>query len=145
LIVLKSATTEDPATVATAVANILAAPNAGLPREIAEVECFASAVRRVLEADLPADVERRILAVLARRAARTALPLLTLAAIEREILPEEGPALPPRDWEAAQRRLGRAGYSSCPLCCGAVAGADEIRRISERRRATSVITGGHRG
>jgi hypothetical protein len=128
---------EDPATVARAVALILdATPTPELlelPHAILELHHLRSATRRVIEADLPEEDERRLLRGLGRVAARCRLPLWAIDAITAE-LPEPEPwPVPPLSRESAAARLRRAGYGDCPVCLVPVPAEAEIEHWRRRR------------
>jgi hypothetical protein len=107
---------EDVSTVGQLVAAILDGVVGDLPAEIAEIVKLRSATRRVLEAGLaPAD-EERFLRALARQAARSALPLWSLQALEAELIEPDPPMLLPREAVARARTLRRWGNRECPTC-----------------------------
>jgi hypothetical protein len=125
---------ENGASVGEVVATILDAFVPETPLELQDVVRIRSATRRVLEADLPPEDEDRLLAGLARQAARSPLPLWALEAMEAEILEPEPPELLPRDVVGRARALRRSGYSACPTCRLALITEFEIDRDGRRRR-----------
>jgi hypothetical protein len=102
--------------VARAVAAILDAPVREVPAELVDVVRIRSATRRILEAHLPAGDEHRLLDALAKQAARTALPVWALAAMESELAEPEAPELLPAGEVARARMLHRQGFAACPVC-----------------------------
>jgi hypothetical protein len=88
----------------------------------------------VLEADLPPEDEDRLLAGLARQAARSPLPLWALASMEAEILGPEPSDLLPSDVVGRARTLRLSGHGSCPTCRQSLISEAEIDRDARRRR-----------
>jgi hypothetical protein len=101
--------TDDVAIVREIAAAILDAFVPDTPLELVDVVRLRSATRRVLEAHLPPEDEDRLLAGLARRAARSPLPLWALAAMEAELLEPEPPDLLPVDVVGRARTLRQWG------------------------------------
>ena len=111
------ANVEDVTTVGGLVAEFLDARiDPDIPPELRDVVRLRAATRRVLEARLPPEDEDRLFGGLARQAARSLLPLWSLAAMEAEILEPEQLELLPRDVVARARALRRWGHSACPTC-----------------------------
>jgi hypothetical protein len=125
---------ENVTTVGAAVAKILDAAVPDTPLELQDVVRIRSAVRRVLEADLAPEHEDRLLAGLARQAARSPLPLWALAAMEAEILEPDPPALLPSDVVGRARTLRRWGHGACPTCRVPLLTEFEINRDERRRK-----------
>ena len=125
------------ATVVRQVATILDSPplpeEHGLPSCILEVRRIQSGVGAVLEANLEAEDEARLLAALARQAARAQLPEMALDAIVSEINRPAPPGPAPTSWQAL-RRLHRAGYLLCPACRRDVPSPALIDRLEARHR-----------
>jgi hypothetical protein len=109
-VVVEPDVSENAATVGAVVAEILdALIDPDIPLELRDVVRLRSATRRVLEAHLPPEDEDRLLAGLARRAARSALPLWSLAAMEAEILEPEQLELLPTDVVGRAARFAAGG------------------------------------
>jgi hypothetical protein len=125
---------ENEATVGEIVAGILDAFVPETPLELQAVVRIRSATRRVLEAHLPPEHEDRLLAGLARQAARSPLPLWSLAAMEAELLGPEPLALLPSDVVGRARTLRLWGHGSCPTCRQSLITEAEIDRDTRRRR-----------
>ncbi len=125
---------EDVATIGKVVAAILDALIPDVPSELQDVVRLRSATRRVLEAGLPPEHEDRLLAGLARQAARSPLPLWALAAMEAELLRPEPPQLLPPDVVGRARVLRAWGHGSCPTCRQSLITEAEIDRDARRRR-----------
>jgi hypothetical protein len=126
--------TEDVWTVGELVAGILDAFVPETPLELQDVVRIRAAVRRVLEAHLAPEDEDRLLAGLARAAARSPLPLWSLAAMEAEILGGEPPELLPLDVVGRARTLRLWGHGRCPACRQPLISEAEIDRDARRRR-----------
>jgi hypothetical protein len=116
------------------VATILDAFVPETPLELQDVVRIRAAVRRVLEAHLAPEDEDRLLAGLARQAARSPLPIWSLAAIEAELLGPEPVELLPSDVVSRARTLRAWGHSRCPTCREALPTEFEIDRDHRRRR-----------
>lgn len=125
---------ENVTTVGAAVASILDGAVPDTPLELQDIVRIRSAVRRVLEAGLAPEDEDRLLAALARAAARSPLPLWSLAAMEAEILEPDPPALLPSDVVGRARTLRRWGHGACPTCRVPLLTEFEIDRDERRRR-----------
>lgn len=125
---------EDVATVRAVVAEILDVLVPDVPHELQDVVRLRSATRRVLEAHLPPVHEDHLLAGLARAAARSALPLWSLSAIEAEILEPEPAKLLPTDVVGRARTLRQWGNRECPTCRMPLITEVEADRDARRRR-----------
>lgn len=125
---------EEVATVREVVAGILDAFVPDTPVELQDVVRIRSATRRVLEAHLPPEDEDRMLAGLARQAARSPLPLWALAAMEAELLEPDPPELLPSDVVGRARTLRTWGHSACPTCRVPLITEFEIDRHERRRK-----------
>jgi hypothetical protein len=119
------------------VAEILEAPGPGdVPEALAEVGRFQSAARRIIEADLPAEDEQRLLYALYGLARDTAeLVELAIAGIDWELAAAaDVTPIPSAGWVGSQRRLRAAGFECCPLCDAKIATEGELRRYLQRLR-----------
>jgi len=119
------------------VAEILEAPGRGdVPQALEEVGRFQSAARRIIEADLPAAEEERLLVALYGLARDTAeLVELAVAGIDWELAAAaDVTPMPSAGWIGSQRRLRAAGFECCPLCDATIATEGELRRYLQRLR-----------
>jgi hypothetical protein len=130
----RQARRENAATVGTIVAAILDALVPETPLELQDVVRIRSATRRVLEARLSPQDEDRLLAGLARQAARSPLPPWALEAMEREILEPEPPDFLPADAVGRARTLRSWGHGTCPTCRKPLLTETEIDRDARRRK-----------
>jgi hypothetical protein len=128
------ADSENVAIIGKIVAAILDAFVPETPLELHDVVRIRAATRRVLEAHLAPEDEDRLLAGLARQAARSPLPLWSLAAMEAELLRPEPLELLPSDVVGRARTLRAWGHSRCPTCHEALLTEFEIDRDDRRRR-----------
>jgi hypothetical protein len=128
------ADSENVAIIGKIVAAILDAFVPETPLELHDVVRIRAATRRVLEAHLAPEDEDRLLAGLARQAARSPLPLWSLAAMEAELLGPEPLELLPWDVVGRARTLRLWGHGSCPTCRQSLITEAEIDRDARRRR-----------
>jgi hypothetical protein len=124
---------EDGRSVAEAVAQILDTSDREHHPAIGELVRIRSATRRVIEADLDAADEDRLLRGIAAQAVKAQLPMWALDAILAELRDPEPWPVPPLTWEQAQRRLRQQGAMECPVCRTPVPSETEFRRWERRR------------
>jgi hypothetical protein len=120
---------EDPTSVADIVDAILDSTVPDAPPEVATIVRIRAATRRVLEAELVAEAEEGLLRLLARRAARTVLPLWALDAMLVELAePELPPGLVPNEPLGRLEALRRQGFGACPTCQRLIPSELHLRR-----------------
>jgi hypothetical protein len=99
------------------------------PRAIREIDRLRAAALAVIEADLPATDEARLLERLLQVAKSCELPWLAAGAVLEEIRPDATRPADPRRYSIRARQLRRAGYVKCPCCALDVLDESTLQRL----------------